>query len=198
MLIYTYSLNLQLPACIAIHNQCSNIELVAPVYFGNGAVCSKLSDQKICIGAKMNASFEISALQDELEGALLFKLQRYSDCQYNMSASAAETNETTCIRMLVAWKVKDSKPFIYVVLIEHTKGFTWNEDELRKLYNKNHNRLKEHNDTMSDVWFIDDEIALKISFKIIGLKANFGLSISISEEEKDIYAMRPFCIDLER
>jgi hypothetical protein len=27
---------------------------------------------------------------------------------------------------------------------------------------------------------------------------NFGLNISISEEERDHYAMRPLCADLER
>jgi hypothetical protein len=59
MLIYAVSLIFQLPAYITIHNQCLN-KLVSPVYFCNGIVCSKLSDQQIDIGTKMRASFKIN------------------------------------------------------------------------------------------------------------------------------------------
>jgi hypothetical protein len=59
MLTHTVRLGLQLPPRMMIRNQCSNIELVSTVYFGNSAVCSKLSSQKIDIGTKMNASFKI-------------------------------------------------------------------------------------------------------------------------------------------
>jgi hypothetical protein len=201
MLMYTISFDLQLPALVTIHNPCSNIELVSPVYFGNGAVCPKLSEQQIDIGTEMNASFEIYATQDEFEGALLYKLQKYveSDNRCNMDTLAMETdkNEAKCVQLLVAWKVKDSKPFLYVVLVEHVKEFTWDEDALRKLYNKNHNRLKEYDDTESDKWLMDNNMVLKISFKLRGSKGNFELSISISEEERNDY-MRPLCVNLER
>jgi hypothetical protein len=200
MLIYAVSLDLQLPACVTIHNQCSNTELAKPVYFSNGAVCPQLSNQQIDIGAKMRASFEINATQDEFEGALLYKLQRYSNSQYNMDTLAIETNknETTHIYMLAIWKVKDFKPFAHVVLVEHTEEFTWNEDRLRKLYDKNNDWLREHDDIISDVWLIDDNMTLKMSFKVRGSKGNFELSIFISEEEKNDYAMRPLCVDFER
>jgi hypothetical protein len=200
MLMHAVSLELQLSVCVTIHNQCSNTKLVSPVYFGNGAVCPKLSDQQIDIGAKMNDSFKINPTQDEFEGALLYKLQRYfeSDDRYNVDVSTTETdeNEAKCVQLLVAWKMKDSKPFIYVVLVEHAKEFTWDENELRKLYDKNHSRLKECDATISDTWFIDDNVALKTSFKVRGLKGDFELSMSISEENRDDDAMRPICVDL--
>jgi hypothetical protein len=113
------------------------------------------------------------------------------------STTEANKDETKCVQMLVAWKVMDSKTFICVTLIEHVKEFTWNEDELRKLYNGNHHRLREYDDIILDTWFMDD-MALRTSSKLIGSKGNFGLSISISEEEEDKYAMRPLCVDLER
>jgi hypothetical protein len=198
MLMHTVSLRLQLPSRVTIHNQCLNTRLLPPVYFGNGTVRTKLSDQRIGIGTAMNVSFDIYATQDEFEGALLYKLQRHSDSQYDMYASTMGTNGAKCVQMFVAWKVKDSKPFLYVVLIEHTKEFTWDEEKLSKLYNKNHSRLKEYKATTIDTWLIDDNMTLKMSFKVRGLKGNFELSISISEEESDDYAMRPLCVDPER
>jgi hypothetical protein len=200
MLIYTVSLKLQLLSYITIFNQCLNVSLVSPVYFGNGVVCPKLSNQPIDIGAKICASFEINATQDEFESALLCKLQRYSDNQYNIDTLTAETNENvaTYFYMLVAWKVKDAKSFAYVALVEHAKEFTWNEYKLRKSYNKNHSRFKEYDSVIIDTWLMDDNTVLKTTFMVTDSKKNFELSISISEEGKDNYAMRPFRIHLEK
>jgi hypothetical protein len=198
ILIHAISLALQLSECVTIHNQCSNIELVSPVYFGSGIVCPKLSNQQIDISTTMRACFEINAIQDEFEGALLYKLQIYSDDQYHMDASTTETNEATHIQMLVAWKVNDVKSFVYIALVEHAKAFTWNEDELRRLYNKNYHLLREYDDMISNMWLIDDDMTLKTSLKLVGQKGNFGLSISISEEEKDNYAIRPIWINTKR
>jgi hypothetical protein len=133
MLIHTVSLDLQLPSRVNIHNQCLNIKLISPVYFSNGAVCFMLSGQQIDIDTRMSASFEINATQDEFEDALLYRLQRYveSNDQNSVDTSATETNknEAKCVQVLVAWKVKDFENSLYVVLVEHTKEFIWNEDE---------------------------------------------------------------------
>jgi hypothetical protein len=214
MLIYAFSLYFQFPPRMIIHNRCSSIKLVSPVYFDDGAVCTKLSNQLTEIGTLMNASFEIKTAQDEFEGALLFKLQRYFDRQYNMNTSTteADNNETKYVHMLVAWKVKDSCSFAHVVLVEHTKKIIWNGDQLKKLYDKSFSWLKEYNDTISDTWSMNSNMVLKTSFKvrwlrydllsIIGLrsardsKENFELNISISEERDD-YAIRPFRVNLE-
>jgi hypothetical protein len=199
ILMYIVSLALQLPPCVTIYNGCSNIKLMSPVYFGNGAVCPKLSNQQTSIGAKMYASFEINATQYDFEGSLLFKLQRYSGNQYNIDISSTEANEneTTHIHILAAWKVKGAKPFVYVVLVEHTKEFTWNEDKLRKLCDKTSGWHKEYSATLTK-WRIDDSMVLKTAFNARGLKSNFELSIFISEGERDNYAMRPLHVDLER
>jgi hypothetical protein len=202
VLMCTVSLDLQLPACVIIHNQCLNTKLVSPIYFGNGAVCPKLSDQQIDIDAKMNASFEIYATQDDFESALLYKLQRYSkpNIQSDTNTLTTETNENKakCVQIFIAWKMKESKPFIYAVLVEHIKEFIWNEDELRKLYDRSCGWLKEYDSTISDTWFIDDNMILETSFKVRGSKGNFELSIFIAEEEENYYAMRPLCINPKR
>jgi hypothetical protein len=200
VLMYTVSFGLRYPSCVTIRNQCSNTKLVSPVYFGNGATCPKLSSQQIDICAKTNAHFEINTIQDDFEGALLFKLQRYSNRQRNMNASTTETNkgEVAHVYMLAAWKVMDSKFFVCVVLIEHTKEFTWDESKLEKLYNKNRDWLKEYNDTTIVTWFMDNNIVLKTAFRVRGLKNNFRLSISIFEERGNDYDMKPIQINTER
>jgi hypothetical protein len=200
ILIYAVSLDLQLPSCVTISNQCLNTKLVSPVYFGNGAVCPKLSGQQIDIGTKMGVCFEISATQDDFEGVLLYKMQIYSDSQRNMDTLSIRTNKNKAMHfhMLAIWKVKDSRPFVYVVLVEHTNEFTWDEGALKKLYYENHGCLKEYNGIVSDTWAMDDNIILRTSFIIRSFERNFELSISISEEEEDEYAIIPLLVNLER
>jgi hypothetical protein len=201
MLIYIVSFKSQLPACIAIHNQCSNTMLAAPVYFCNGTISPKLLDQQIDIGAEVKANFEIDTIKNKFEGVLIFKLKRHieSGDQHNVNTPSTETdkNETTHVHMLVIWEVNGTKSFAHVALIEHTEAFTWDEGRLKKLYNKNHSWLKEYN-TTSATWLMNNNTTLKTSFKVGGLKRAPELSISISEEKKSDYAMRPFYINLER
>jgi hypothetical protein len=199
MLMYTVSLKLQLSSHITIHNQCLNTELASLVCFGNGAVYPKLSHQKMHIGIAMKTRFEINATQDSFEGALLYKLEKHSEEQSDADTLPTEVNRNaTHICMLIAWKVEDSKSFVHIALIEHAKEFTWNKYELKKLYNKNRGWLKEYDDTISDTWVMDGNMVLKTIFKIRGSKGSFGLSIFISEEERDDYAMRPLHVDPER
>jgi hypothetical protein len=185
---------------VVIHNQRSNTELISPVYFSNGAVCPKLSDQQIDSNIATKIRFEVNTTQDEFEGALLYKLRRNLHDQYSMDTLITETNrnDTTHVYMFVAWKMKDSIPFLCVVLVECAKEFIWDENKLKKLHDKNCDRLKKFDDTISDTWIVDDNMILKATFGVRDLKGNFELSMSISEEERDNYAMRPLWIDLTR
>jgi hypothetical protein len=200
MLMCMISFELQLTSCITIHNQCLNTKLVSPVYFSNGAVFPKPFDQQIEIDAALRTCFEIKATQNDFEGALLFKLQGCADSQYNMDTSTIETgrNEPTYVYMLVVWRVTDAKPFAYVTFIEHIKEFTWNEDKLKKLYDKHHWWFKRYDDAISDTWLMDNNVILRTTLKVKILKGNFELSISVSKEEKYDDAIRPLYIDFER
>jgi hypothetical protein len=200
MLIYAVSLKFQLAACITIHNRCSNTKLASPIYFGSGAVCSRLSNQQIDIGTKMKASFEINPTQYDFEVILLSRLKIYSNGQHNMDTLTTKTKkkEAECVQMLAAWKVNDFKPLVYVVLVEHTKKLTWNEDKLKKLYDKNCGWLKEYDSATSYTWFIDDDMTLRTTVKVRNLKRILELDIYISEKKRDDYAMRPLSINLKR
>jgi hypothetical protein len=199
MLIYPVSLTLQPPTCVTVYNQCPNIKLASPVHFGDGLVYPKLFDQQIDVGTAMRACFEINATQDELKGALLFRLQSSFNERCNMDTSATETdrNEAKCVYMLVAWSMWYSIPSAHVTLIEHAKEFTWDEDKLSKLHGKNCDWLKEYDDASSNTWLIGDNMVLKTTLEVKVLRGSPEVSISISEEEDD-YAVRPFCINLER
>jgi hypothetical protein len=183
--------------------------LALPVYFGNGAIFSELSDQQKDIGTEVKTSFKIDIIKNKSEGVLLFKLKSHvkSDDQHNMDTLTIKTdkNRATRVYMLVAWEMKDAKPFAYVALVEHIKGFIWNVDSLRKLYHENHDQLKEYTDTISDTWLVDNNMILKTTFSARDSKGILELSVSISEEEEEEeeeeeidYAMRPFCIHPER
>jgi hypothetical protein len=200
VLMYTFSLEFQSLTSVIIHNQCSGIELISSVYFGNGAVCPKLSDQQMDISVAMRIRLEIYAAQDEFEGALLYKLQRNSHNHYSIDKFTIKTNknEAKYVYMLVAWKMKSSRFLMHVTLVEHTKEFIWNEDGLKKLYDKNRGWLKEYDNTISDTWIVDDNMMLKITCDERDLKRAAELRISISEEERDNYAMRPLYVNLER
>jgi hypothetical protein len=200
MLIYNVSLTLRLPLCMNIHNQCSNTKLVLPVYFGNGTVHLKLSGRQIDTSTKMNASLGINATQNNFKGVLLFKLQIYSDSQHNVNTSTKKANKEKekYVYMLVVCKMKNSNPFAYAALIEYTEEYIWSENELKKLYDQNHDQFKKYNGATSGTWLMSNNMILKTSLNVIYSKRKFELGISISEEKKRDYAMRPFRINLKR
>jgi hypothetical protein len=202
MLIYAISLELQLLVYITIHNECSSIKLASLVYFSNGATCPELFNQQIEIGTKMSVSFEIDTIRNKFESVLLLKLESHvkSDDQYNMNTSTtrADKNETTHVYMLVIWEAKDAGPCERVVLIEHTKEFTWNEDKLKKLYDKNYDWIKEREIGRFTRWLMGDNMVLSTSSITKGMQGILKLSISISEEKRYYNKMRPLCVDLER
>jgi hypothetical protein len=152
------------------------------------------------IGAKMNASFEIYTTQPDFEGALLFKLQKYSDRQSDECTLTTETdkNMATHIYMVVAWKAKDTEPFAYITLIESSKEFIWNGGEFKRLYYENRSWFKKYNGTISNVWLVNDNMVLKTTFNARDLKRIPEISISISEEGDPNHAMEPLWFNTTR
>jgi hypothetical protein len=187
VLIYMISLSIQPSFKLVIHNQCLNVDLVYPTYItDDGLECHKPPNYKVRAENIMKSGFIIKSNNASF-GLLMYKLQREKKYE------SAETGEDTSnnVHLLVIWRISKSKELhAGVLLVEHTK--------LKKLYHENHGRLKEYNNTTSDTWFMDDNMALKTLFNAKDLKGNLELSIFIFEEKKRDYAMRTFCIDLTR
>jgi hypothetical protein len=112
--------------------------------------------------------------------------------------TAEAVTKSTSIHILVIWKVNYSRSSVHIVLLKNIKGFKWNEEKLKKFYNKNYDRLVRYDDSTLYKWLLDDMMILKTAFEVMYFKRNFELSISISEEKKNVYAIRPLCVDEKR
>jgi hypothetical protein len=195
MLMYMTSLPMQPSFKLDIHNQCLNVNLASPIYInGDGLECHRPPDYKVYAGDTMRSGFMINKLDDESYGVLTYRLQR------RQSHGFTETGENTssATHLLVIWRIsRFKKLYADVLLVEHAKAFTWNEDKLNKLYHENHDQLKECNGTISDTLSMDDNMILKTTFSARFLRENSELSVSISEERYE-HAIRLFRIDLRR
>jgi hypothetical protein len=198
--MYTVSFDLQLPLCITVYNQCLRTEFVLLAYFGNGIVCPKLSHQQmeIEIDTTTEIQFKINATQDEFEGVLLYELRICSVWPHPGVLTARSVTKPTRIQMLIVWKKERFTHSANVMLLENARSFEWNENKLRKLYDKNYDRLKGYNDAISEAWLIDDNKVLRTAFEVRNLKRTPELIICIHEEEEYTYAMRPLWFDEER
>jgi hypothetical protein len=195
VLIYPLSLSIPLSLELNIHNQCSNVGLMSPMYItGYGLESHRPPCYKVYVGDTMRSRFIIKSYLWSY-GVLIYRLQK------RQSYESTETDEdiSNAICLLVAWRISESNElYADVLLLEHAKDFIWNEDKLNKLYYENDGRLKEYNGTISESWFMDDNMALRTILNARDLKGAPELSIFIFEEKKSNYVMRPFCINLKR
>jgi hypothetical protein len=194
ILIYAVSLSIKPTVKLNIYNQCLNIDLVSPTYvIDDGLECHRPPDYKVYAGDITRSGFIIKS-GDASFSVLTYKLQRRQP--YESAVTGEDT--LSAAHLLVVWRISESKELhTDVLLIEHSKALILNEGRLNKLYHKNHNWLKEYTGTISDTWSMDNNMTLKTTFSARNLKGNTELSISISEE-RDEYAMKPFCIDFKR
>jgi hypothetical protein len=120
---------------LIIHHQFPGIELVSPIYAGDGVTCYLPPDQKVDVDATTQAGFNIDPDQEKPVGILMYKLQRKNINQSNEEIISNE-GEATCTQLVIVWKVKSSEEFSAApFLIEHDKGGVWNKDKLTRLVN---------------------------------------------------------------
>jgi hypothetical protein len=196
MLIYTARLSIQPSVKLNIHNRCLNVDLVSPTYItGNGLECCRSPGYRVYAENIMKSAFIIDESDDMPYGVLIYRLQRMQSHE----SDEADKDTSSATHLLVVWRISKSKKlYTYVTLVEHAKAFIWNRDKLNKLYHEGYDRLKERTDITSDTWLVDNNMTLKMTFCARDLEGNPELSISISEEEKGDYIMRPLLIDPER
>jgi hypothetical protein len=79
----------------------------------------------------------------------MYKLQRKDIDQSSEEAISSE-DETTCIQLVINWKVNNSGEFCMILfLVEHDKSYVWDRDGLMKpvkhyaSFNIQHGPIKE-------------------------------------------------------
>jgi hypothetical protein len=180
---------------ILVHNQCSDFELVSPVYFGYNAIWHIPPDQKVDANTVTRASFGRNIAKDESASALIYKLQRKkcleSNDQFDGDSTFTEDTSTS-LRLLVIWKSDDwLRSSVRALLIKHSNTITWNEDTLEKLHSMYIGLLRD-DDIVKDIWLLDDATVLmtKSDWRI----QDHATKITISEGAKENNSMEPLCV----
>jgi hypothetical protein len=77
LLMYTFSLPSIKSFKLNIHNQCSNADLVYPIYVtGDKLECHRPPGYKVCVGDTIGSTFIINGRHTQSYGALIYRLQR--------------------------------------------------------------------------------------------------------------------------
>jgi hypothetical protein len=192
VLIYTVSILIRPSVKLIIHNQCSNIDLISPAYTTNySSECYRTPDHEVFAGNTMSSSFTIGS-DDVFYGILIYKLQRR---QLQGSIEIDEIASST-VHLLVVWRATEPKElYADVMLVEHDKGFDWNNNKLNELYYRSTNQFRLRHNFAIETWLLDDNTSLMTTFEILNGQI---LRLTISEAKKDSNGRVPAHIDLER
>jgi hypothetical protein len=191
-LICVTSLVLQSLISLNIHNQSQSVNLISPVYFTHGGMWYVVPDQEIDADAVTRNYLEFNSGQDISEGALAYRIQE----QYIESDKHAQY-ESKRIQLLVAWRIEHTNGLhVRALLVEHDKEFNWDEDKLRRLYQKYWHLLDAQIDPIKSKWLLNETTVLEIEVKV--MSGGYRWDIFISEEKKvENNIERPLWIDAE-
>jgi hypothetical protein len=161
---------LQLPVPLNIHNWCQNINLISPVHFIHGGRWHIVPDQEIHADAVMQNRLEFDTVQDALEGALAYRLQR--------EHAESDQDESKHIWLLIAWHGEHTKGLhVRALLAEHNKRL--DEDRLRKLHRKRWPLLETQSNATKSNWTLNDTTVLETTVKVTN--GGYRWDIFISE-----------------
>jgi hypothetical protein len=131
----------------------------------------------------MEASSGIDSRQEDVKGALLYKLQgKYAtrtDGKSNDNAASIE-NTITNVCLLVIWDVGNMQYNFYVCLIECAADFTWDEDKLWKLCRKYNDQFCKGYESNTARWLVNDSTLVKTKLGVT-YGSDYKLDIVISE-----------------
>jgi hypothetical protein len=185
---------------INIHNLYPDVELISPVYCGNGVTCHTPSSRQTDTGTIVEASFGIDFRQKDIKAALLYKLQRKHTAKtgnHSNSSIASIEDTATSIYLLVVWNVTNERIDFPVCLLECTDDFTWDEDKLWALCHQYNVHLYENYDYRVIMWLMHGDTVMKIRRDVI-YGSNCKLDIVISEGTGKYSMERPMKIDPKR
>jgi hypothetical protein len=181
---------------ILVHNQCSDFELVSPVYFGHNSIWIKSPSQKVDINAATEASLGRDTTKDEFASALLYKLQRKKRFESNDQSNTDSTSTkdtSTSLQLLVIWRSTDkSKVSLRALLIKHSNVFTWSKDTLVKLHSM-HLSLLSDDCVVRDTWLLDNVTVLSTMLRLKEVKHIIEIII-ISEGAREDDSKEPLWV----
>jgi hypothetical protein len=180
---------------LIIHNQSTSIELTSPVYADFHATCYLLPDQNVDAGSTTQVSFSIDPdWWWWATGVLMYKLQGKNTDQSNEDAMSSE-EETTCIQLVIIWKVYSSKEFsVASYLLEHSEDYAWDVDKLLEL-DEYYELVNIQNGFIEDTWLMYDNTVLMTSLNMTHEEC-YKLDMTISETSIKDDTQRPRYIGL--
>jgi hypothetical protein len=171
---------------ILVRNQCSDFELVSPIYSGHNVIWIRPPDQRVDINAATEASFGRDVTKYECTNALIYKLQRKRQFESNDQSNADRTfteDVSTSLQLLVIWRFIDkSEVSMRALLIKHSNAITWNEDQLEKLHSMHLDLLRD-DEVVKDTWSLDDVTALMVILR--WKNGRYITEVTISEETRE-------------
>jgi hypothetical protein len=97
-------------------------------------------------------------------------------------------------KLLVIWGWHSYGLYSHVWLIEHKNTLAWNEEKLKKLYDRYDSQSKVY--FVIGRWLLDDDTILKTKFEVS--RGGFEINITISEEKDLLQPIKPLWIDPNR
>jgi hypothetical protein len=179
---------------VLVHNQCSDFELISPVYFGHNAIWIRLPDQKVNSNTTTKASFGRGVNDHEFANALIYKLHKKKYIESNDQSNKDSTftkNSSTSLQLLIIWKYNEHILCVRALLIKHSNAIIWNEDTLEKLYFM-HLPLCKDDDITKDTWLLDDATVLMTTSR--WKRDSRAFEITISEETRRDETMEPLWV----
>jgi hypothetical protein len=193
VLMYTVRLSVQPSIKLNIHNQCLNFDLVSPTYVTDGCLeCHRPFDYKVCAGDLTRSGF-ISKWDNEFYTVLIYRLQRRQ--RHELNEISKDTSSVS--HLLVVWRLSKYNGLnADVLVVEYDEKLIWNEGDLKKLYDKNIDPFRLHPDSVTEIWSLNDSMALITISEIVN--EDRIVNITISEIEKYHSMRTPIPIDLKR
>jgi hypothetical protein len=186
-----FSLTFQSPVSLNIYNWREDIDLISPVYFIHGGKCHIVADQKIDNDAVMSNLLEFDSKQDIQCGILIYRMQKK-----HIKSGKLIQDEFKHIQLLVVWRIDHTEGLnIRALMIEHKK-LDWNEDKLRRLYQKCWHPLDILINPIRRNWLLDDATVLTTVVSV--MNGGYKWNVFIPEERTSDYVMRPLWINTRR
>jgi hypothetical protein len=193
VLIYTIRLSTKPSVKLNIHNQCSNIDLVSPTYHLDSNVnCHRPPDYKVGAGGITRSGF-ISKSEKKFYAVLIYRLQRK---QPDVPIGIGE-DTSRAVHLLVVWRLSQRKGLhADVLVVEYDKEHIWEDDDLKKLYHENIYSSKLYPGTATEIWSLNDNVALMATSEAIS--EDRIVNVTISEVKRGDNMRTPIPIDLKR